>query len=214
MKYLFPAVGLAVTVTFASTQTAVAQATSNWYLGAGVGITNADQCDEVSISACDDRSVGGKFFVGKSASNFGFEAGFSHHGSTEYSQSINAGGISGNVDLDASMWSFYGAAMVNFRPSEHFTLFGKLGGHVFRSALDYDASAASLLASVSLTGTATDVGFGLYASGGIEWLFNDHHGLRLEVETFRATPEVTINTVTTKGAYNVLSGTLAYVYRF
>lgn len=138
------------------------------YIGAGVGLTTMDICDDLGglgFTNCDDEDTGIKIFGGyKFNPNFGVEASWVDLGEV----SVAGPGGSASVAVDG-----FGLAAVGMIPlNERFGVFGKVGLYM------WDVSGGGLATGISDDGS--DIMFG----AGVNWNLTDRFGLRAEWERF------------------------------
>jgi OOP family OmpA-OmpF porin len=134
-----------------------------WYVGAGVGQSNAD--DSVTIRSqsvkVDDTDTAWKVFGGyRFNPNFGLELGW-----------VDLGKLAGNNAVDYELKGATLEAVGTIPLADNFDVFAKIGGFSW----DSDASGA-----ISKSDSGTDTTGGV----GVGYHVNDRFGVRLEWERF------------------------------
>lgn len=138
------------------------------YIGAGVGQTAVDICDDLTalgVPQCDDKDTGVKIFGGYNINqNFGVEAAWMDLGEV----SASGGGTTATAELDG--FSLAGVGM--FPINQDLRVFGKVGLFM------WDVTGGGAAAGISEDGT--DLMFG----AGVGWNFMRNLGVRAEWERF------------------------------
>lgn len=148
---------------------------ADWYVGAGVGTTNADSIDIAfdapPAATSDDQDNGYKVFVGFApGSNFAIEGGYVDLG--EY-DAQEAGVFSAGLDTDAWYVSLVGRTNVY----TNWYFFGRLGLAMWNADLAY----SDFVSSSSGDDSGVDPVVGL----GFEYRFSDNFFARVEWEQFQ-----------------------------
>jgi len=140
-----------------------------WYIGAGVGQSEADDACS-GVSNCDDTDTGWKLFGGYRFTQYvAIEAGYVDLG--EYSGS--SGGISASAEVTGVTAHVVGTLPLH----ERFSLIGRLG----TIYADVDAKASGFGVSVD----EDDQFFAFAAGVGAEVNITDQFSLRAEYELFK-----------------------------
>ncbi len=150
-------------------------ASADWYMGAGVGTTNADSIDiafDAPPSATsDDQDNGYKVFVGFApGSNFAIEGGYVDLGKYDAQET---GVFSAGLDTDAWYLSLVGRTNVY----TNWYFFGRLGVAMWNADLTY----SDFVSSNSGDDSGVDPVVGL----GFEYRFSDNFFARVEWEQFQ-----------------------------
>jgi OOP family OmpA-OmpF porin len=167
-KGLVVAAAVGVAIAFSTPVFAQAQADKGWYVGGSLGQSEA-QGDCPAGFTCDFKDTAWKLFGGyRIHRNFAAELFYANLGEIRVS--------TGPVSATGKTTSFGIAALGIFPVGEQFELFGKLG----IASSDQKVSATGPGATISDSGSGTDILFGVGAS----YNFSRSFALRAEWERF------------------------------
>lgn len=153
------------------TAAATSQAEESFYAGLGIGHSNLDACDVITLP-CDDSSTVGKGFIGYNFhKNFGLEFSYNNLGKAHAHN--DADGFNASLDTDAVALSAVGRMDI----TENFGIYGKVGA----ASWEADAHFRQDNARSDFEDDGTDL---TYAAG-LTWTFKRNYHLSVEWQRYQ-----------------------------
>jgi OOP family OmpA-OmpF porin len=183
-----------------------------WYLGANVGESRAKIDDQRIMSNLlgsgftstikdDNRDTGYKLFAGYQLNrNFALEGGYFDLGQFGFTATtVPAGTFNGNIKLHGVNMDLVGILPI----TERFSAFARVGAAYTEARDHFSGTGLVSVTNPNPSKKETNWKAGL----GLQYAFNEHLGMRLEVERYRIN-----DAVNNKGDVDLVS--LGLVYRF